>query len=511
MLVLGLAALLAAQVQLAASYHRHTAEGVLRDYAALATGRVAGVASQAIYAHAWQPTLATVEGVHDKSFDSLSAKFAHALRYTFHIDPRTQRLNLRGRSPSDAERRWLLDTLTIAGAAYESMWYFSALLGGPKDAPPSIVLFRRWPDGTVKGGAAPLEAIRPILADAVDQFPLLPRSLTRGEVIDSAGWVRFGTPDGRLIYATDTTSATRFVGREPLGPWLGGIWVEAALHPEIAGRILVGGMPRSRSPIVLGVFALAAALTVAALLLIRRESELARLRTDLVAGVSHELRTPLAQIRMFSETLLLERVRSDDERQRSLAIIDQEARRLTHLVENLLHFSRAERQLGRVALRPVDLAEVVRQATESFAPLAAARNVTIRGDASGTLPATADPDAVRQIVLNLLDNAVKYGPAGQTVTVGLTATGGNARVTVDDQGPGIPPADRDRVWDRFFRLPRDRGSGGAAAGTGIGLAVVRELIALHGGRAWVEGAPGGAGARFIVEWPLASSALTPAS
>jgi signal transduction histidine kinase len=117
--------------------------------------------------------------------------------------------------------------------------------------------------------------------------------------------------------------------------------------------------------------------------------------------------------------------------------------------------------------------------------------------------APVDADALRQMLLNLLDNAVKYGPAGQTVTLGLTANDGRARIWVDDQGPGIPAADRERIWDRFWRLERDRGS--AVAGTGIGLSVVRELVALHGGRAWAEDAPtssGRAGSRFVIELPL---------
>jgi len=105
------------------------------------------------------------------------------------------------------------------------------------------------------------------------------------------------------------------------------------------------------------------------------------------------------------------------------------------------------------------------------------------------------------MLVNLLDNAVKYGPADQTITVGLDAADGRARIRVEDQGPGVPAADRERIWDRFWRLERDRGS--AVAGTGIGLSVVRELVALHGGRAWAEEGRAGNGARFVVELPLA--------
>jgi signal transduction histidine kinase len=244
---------------------------------------------------------------------------------------------------------------------------------------------------------------------------------------------------------------------------------------------------------------------VVALLQLRREYELGRLRADFVSGVSHELRTPLAQIRMFSETLLLGRVRSDSERLRSVEIIDQEARRLTHLVENLLHFSRSERQATRLSPAPAPLSALVREAVEAFAPLAAARGMTLATDLADGLVALVDADALRQMLLNLLDNAAKYGPARQTVTVGLEASEGRARLWVDDQGPGIPAADRERIWERFWRLERDRGS--SIAGTGIGLSVVRELVALHGGRAWVEDAPGGGGgARFVIELPLTPQA-----
>jgi signal transduction histidine kinase len=208
---------------------------------------------------------------------------------------------------------------------------------------------------------------------------------------------------------------------------------------------------------------------------------------------------------------LLGRVRSDEERERSLKIVDQEARRLTHLVENLLHFSRSERRLARLSLAPAPLAPLLREAVEGFAPLAAARGVTLYTEVTDGVVAPVDADALRQMLLNLLDNAVKYGPSGQTVTLCLNVIDGRAVVCVDDQGPGIPAADRERIWDRFWRLERDRGS--AVAGTGIGLSVVRELVALHGGRAWAEDAPasergGRGGSRFVIELPLAPQAHT---
>src|SRR5206468_2693470 len=150
---------------------------------------------------------------------------------------------------------------------------------------------------------------------------------------------------------------------------------------------------------------LTAGLVVAALLQLRREYELSRLRADFVSGVSHELRTPLAQIRMSSETLLSGRVRSDYERERSLEIIDQEARRLTHLVENLLHISGSERRVARLSPTPAPHAPLVSEAAEGFAPLAAARCGTLCTELTDGEVAPVDADALRQMLLNLLDNA----------------------------------------------------------------------------------------------------------
>jgi signal transduction histidine kinase len=146
-----------------------------------------------------------------------------------------------------------------------------------------------------------------------------------------------------------------------------------------------------------------------------------------------------------------------------------------------------------------DLDQEIRGALELFAPLARARRSTVvtRLGASAAVP--LDRGAFRQILLNLLDNAVKYGPLGQTITVGSELAGNRARLWVEDEGPGIPHGDRQRVWEPYVRLNRRAETG--TGGSGIGLSVVRELVTLHGGRARAEGTPGG-GARFVVELPL---------
>ena len=286
-------------------------------------------------------------------------------------------------------------------------------------------------------------------------------------------------------------------------PYFGGLMAEVALRPSAIDKLFIGGLPRSRLPLLVGLLGLTAGLVVVAVWQLRREQELARMRAGFVSSVSHELRTPLAQIRMFSETLRLGRVRSEAERERSLEIIDQEARRLTHLVDNVLQFSRAERRTIHLAPERTELGAHVRETIDSFLPLARARGVTIRAEPADRLVIAVDRYALRQMLLNLLDNAVKYGPTGGTVTVSVSAAGDRARICVDDQGPGIAPQHRERVFAPFYRLERDANS--AVAGSGLGLAVVRELAVLHGGAAWVEDAPGVGGAggsRFVIELPL---------
>src|SRR5918992_348287 len=284
----------------------------------------------------------------------------------------------------------------------------------------------------------------------------------------------------------------------------GNLVLRVGLRPEYADRLVVGGLPRSRLPLLLGLFALTAGLLVVALLQLRRQQELVRLRTDFVSGVSHELRTPLAQIRWFAELLHMGKLRSEEERHRSLRIIDQEARRLTYLVENVLSFSRAERKANRISSVPTELEREIRDALEMFGPLARSRRATLRSELEHGVTLEVDRDALRQVLLNLLDNAVKYGPRGQTVTVGMRAvrengSGPRVRLWVEDQGPGIPVADRDRVWEPYVRLDRD--VDGATGGSGIGLAVVRELVALHGGRAGGGEGGAGEGTRVVIELP----------
>jgi signal transduction histidine kinase len=304
--------------------------------------------------------------------------------------------------------------------------------------------------------------------------------------------------NGKPIYEGGTPSI--YSADVQLLPAMGGFVVRASTALTAVPSILGSEVPKPHLPKFAGLMLLASVLIFVVLILAKRESELVQIRADFVSGVSHELRTPLAQIRMFTETLLLGRVRNDAERKRSLEIIDQEAKRLTALVDNVLHLSRAERGAVRLAPAAMPLAPAVREVIETFSQLPRSRGVEFRGELEDRLIASVDPNAFRQILLNLLDNAVKYGPTGQRVNVGLAMFEEHARLWVDDEGPGIPIRERDRVFEPFYRASPHVDS--KVVGTGIGLAVVRELAGLLGGRVWAEDAPGG-GARIVVEFPEA--------
>ncbi len=270
------------------------------------------------------------------------------------------------------------------------------------------------------------------------------------------------------------------------------------LSPALANTLLVGGAPASQLPSLALMILGASLLAVVGLVQDRRSRELARLRGRFVANVSHELRTPLAQISMFAETLALGRERSVGEGRHFASIILAEARRLTGLVESVLRFSRLESHRETLRLELSEAGREVESAVEAFTPVADAADVTITVHATDDAWAQLDRGAFRQIVLNLLDNAVKHGGRGTSVEVSTLSRGSETHLLVDDSGRGIPEEWRERVFEPFVRVEQSRTSG-----AGIGLAVVRELVVAHGGRVWIESSPRG-GARFVVAFPSAT-------
>ena len=226
-----------------------------------------------------------------------------------------------------------------------------------------------------------------------------------------------------------------------------------------------------------------------------------QMKTDFVSTVSHELRTPLAAIYGAAMTLQRTDVAMEEEqRARLLDVISSEADRLARIVNDILWASRLESGRMSLAIERCDAAAIATEVTEAVAARVP-DGIELSVDAPGTLPPTAaDPDKLRQVLTNLLDNAVKYSPDGGRVELEVARSGGRIRFRVADHGLGIPPAEQDRIFEKFFRLDPNLTRG--VGGTGLGLYISRELVQRMNGRIWVV-SDGRSGSSFFVELPIA--------
>ncbi len=233
-----------------------------------------------------------------------------------------------------------------------------------------------------------------------------------------------------------------------------------------------------------------------------RLRELDRLKDDFVSTVSHELRTPLTSIRSFSEILLDNPVLEPAQRQEFLRIIVAESERLTRLINDMLDLAKIEAGELDWHMERVSASEVAREAATALGQLFREKNVALAVNLSDAIPATLiDRDRLFQVVVNLLSNAVKFSPRDTgRITLKVETDAGGVRLSVADNGPGIAPADRDAIFERFRQVGDTLTA--KPEGSGLGLAISRMIIEHFGGRAWVEGAPGG-GSVFHVWLPRA--------
>jgi signal transduction histidine kinase len=231
---------------------------------------------------------------------------------------------------------------------------------------------------------------------------------------------------------------------------------------------------------------------------VRAELKVARLKSDFLSNVTHELKTPLTSIRMFVETLADDRVRDEEERKECLFVIARESERLSGLIQRVLDLSRLEARGGAsLARRPTDLGALAAETAEIFrrgAPGEGPR-LTVRAE-DGLPPFPVDPDAVRQLMLNLLTNAAKYG--GKHIVLSVSRARSAAVIEVSDDGIGIPAEQQGRIFEKFYRI--DDSLSRDVEGSGIGLAYVREVARAHGGRVAVRSRRG-EGSTFTVTLP----------
>jgi signal transduction histidine kinase len=219
-------------------------------------------------------------------------------------------------------------------------------------------------------------------------------------------------------------------------------------------------------------------------------------RSDFVATISHELRTPMTGVYGAAQTLLRRDVDlTPEQRQTLLSMIAAEAARLSQIVEEVLLTNQLDRGELTIERTPVDVAEVVRLAVHTMRPQLP-ESITIEVEIDDRIGvATGDPDRIQQVLVNLLDNAAKYGSS--PVKVSAESTNGVVRIAISDAGPGIGAADRERIFEKFYRADPQLTR---ARGTGLGLYISRELAQRMGGRLQLASGPG-EGATFVVELP----------
>jgi two-component system phosphate regulon sensor histidine kinase PhoR len=330
---------------------------------------------------------------------------------------------------------------------------------------------------------------------------------SRVNVLDEEGRIVYGPP----LRSGEFTVAVRFP--TTLYGWR--VQVSPSGSDELTARVQNRAMLElvmvvlSCGVIVLGV----ATILVAA----ERERRISSLKSEFVANVSHELKTPLALVRMFGEMLQSGRVASEAKRQEYLDIIVGESERLSALIENVLDFARVEKGRQAYDFADGDVGDAVAKAVNVYRTRAEREGVELATDVEPELPQVRiDDRAIQLAVINLIDNALKYAPGSKVVSVRARRENGSIVVRVEDQGPGVPPEDRERIFERFVRgsTSRVRGQERPVRGSGIGLALVKHIVESHGGRAWVDegrgsgsgsggvGRPASPGASFAISIPL---------
>lgn len=490
--------------------HRRVAEETVRDYASFAAGRAAanveaaldGVLLYAFYGASLaesrgstEPVAPGVLATNPPEVDRCSDVYPEG-RWFATVAPDG---SLAVEGPLDPEvGSWLADTLVALQKGSSERRYGNLY---PPVGEVPVAAYRIQRDSTGRTVAAHVlahcfeSADGSVFAEARSTELLPP---TTGPGSDSLLMLTVMDPRGRILHRSPQSGEAAFTGTrssDSAGP-VEGLAFTVGVPAPVAEGLVAGGIP-GETHLTWILVILAGALGVATVVQVQRSMALVRARERFVANVSHELRTPLQAILLFSQLLRMGRAGSAAEREEALRVIEREAGRLIRLVERVLAFAGGREVDPEGEPGPVDLSRVIAETAEAFRPLARSGDVRLVVEVPADLPRVhGDSRALRQVLFNLLDNALRYGPEGQTVHVRAVTRDGDVELAVEDEGPGIPRDERERVWEPFVRLERD-GAPGGEAGSGIGLAVVRDAIEAMGGRAWIDD-PRGAGARVVV-------------
>ena len=337
-------------------------------------------------------------------------------------------------------------------------------------------------------------------------------------------WVRFGPADSLWLLRVATEDKARVITAVRAAPLFAAVQASAlatvgataegdSLSPTFPGLratvspaalTLLADESNRQRPFYLGAIALVVSVAVFAGALfwrdVRRDLHIAELRSQFVSSVSHELKTPLTAIRMFAETLLMDRA-APEVRREYLETIVNESERLTRLLNNVLDFSSIESGHKTYQLQPQSLASIVRAAAKAMEYPLSQQGFELRLAVDDNAPAVAaDADAIQQAIVNLLSNAVKYSGDARVIDLELTTAGDEVVIAVTDRGVGIAAAEHARIFEKYYRVHDVVTQ--RVPGTGLGLTLVAHVARGHGGRVAIRSAPE-QGSTFALAIPIA--------
>ena len=382
------------------------------------------------------------------------------------------------------------------------------------DNEPLTIVVTKSSDKQLFGFIVNRQSLSQQLQASFNSSRLLPQALAQGKATNAMLNLVMSDHHGITLVGKAINNSPHPIATLELKNEYSGIFkghtISVSIKSAYIEQLIIGGLPKSNLLFLLIMLLLLLIIFIVSFLLFHKESQLSLLRENFVAEVSHELRTPLAQIRMFAEMLLRNRVRNEEEKKHYLKVINRESLRLNHLVENILKYSQNKTvEEAQHSEQAID--QFIENIINEFQPICDDRQVKLVSKLT-PCEVSVDSESLRRILLNLLDNAVKYGPEAQTILItgGLAPTDPKKpsserttyRIEISDQGPGIPANETTKIWQAYYRIPRENQS--AIAGTGIGLFLVKQLADSIKASVRVENLLP-SGSRFILELNLNKS------
>ena len=340
--------------------------------------------------------------------------------------------------------------------------------------------------------------LKDLFKDVWENQDLVPASVTGNQNAEDIMAIEVLTKNGSGIFSSGDPSDKRISVGGELGKEFGVLKKNMAISKPAGSNLVSAGLHGESNIILIILFSLAAGLGVIAFLQFKHKSKLIRMKRDFISNVSHELRTPVTQIRMFSETLLNGRTRDEDDVKKSLKIIEKESRRLSRLISNILDLTGKENLIFETSPEIVEVDREIRETIQGFNPMADLASNNINLDLE-SITARIDPAGLKQILTNILDNAIKYGPEGQEIDIRLRKEESSMVLSILDEGPGIPEEIHDKVWQSNWR--KDNSEKHSESGSGIGLFVVKQYLQQMNGSVEIKNREG-EGTKFAIRFPI---------